>query len=129
MMIPKSFHGAVYSSLLSRLCGARIKLIVHVHAIPHMLCRWVWAEELEKWIPDLRPGDVKIVRASTDIDVSAAKFVLVTYDLLQRSEALRTSIKAANPGMLVADESHYLKNKTAKRTSAVTEMAESCRYG
>lgn len=79
--------------------------------------RWAWADELEKWLPSLRPGDVKVVKAGTDTDaLSTSKFILCTYDLFQRSDSLRAAITAVSPGIMIADESHYLKNKQAKRT-------------
>lgn len=37
--------------------------------------RWAWAEELEKWLPTLRPGDVKVVRSGSDTDkIASARF-------------------------------------------------------
>ena len=90
--------------------------------------RWAWADELEKWLPTLRPGDVKVVKAGTDTDnLTTSKFILCTYDLFQRSDVLRASIDAVKPEILIADESHYLKNGQAKRTQAVAAAAKRCR--
>jgi len=90
--------------------------------------RWAWADELEKWLPTLRPGDVKVVKAGSDTDsLSTSKFILCTYDLFQRSDSLRAAIAAASPGILIADESHYLKNKQAKRTQVPRPLLLFCR--
>ena len=86
--------------------------------------RWAWAEELEKWLPELRPGDVKVVKNGEDTDgLVASKFVIVTYDLFVRSVVIRTVLHGVKFGMCVVDESHYCKNRDAKRTSCVQTMA------
>ncbi|EKX47071.1 hypothetical protein GUITHDRAFT_69936 [Guillardia theta CCMP2712] len=90
--------------------------------------RWVWAEELEKWLTDLRPGDIKVVRSSTDVDnLKTAKMVIVTYDLLSRSDFLQTSLIGCGFRTIIVDESHYCKNKDTKRTKAVMRLAKQAR--
>jgi SWI/SNF-related matrix-associated actin-dependent regulator 1 of chromatin subfamily A len=85
--------------------------------------RWTWALELEKWLDELRPGDVKVVRNMEDTDdIDAAKFVLCTYDLLARSAVLQKGLHAVNFGVCIVDESHYCKNKDTKRTAAVQSL-------
>ena len=85
--------------------------------------RWTWALELEKWLDELRPGDVKVVRNMEDTDdIEAAKFVLCTYDLLARSAVLQKGLHAVNFGVCIVDESHYCKNKDTKRTAAVQSL-------
>ena len=86
--------------------------------------RWTWAEELEKWLPDLRPGDVKVIKNRQDTDgLDGAKFCLCTYDLFVRSPVLRTVVHNHKFGMCIVDESHYCKNRDAKRTTCVESMA------
>ena len=86
--------------------------------------RWSWAAELEKWLVELRPGDIKVIRNSQDTDnLNIARFVLCTYDLFVRSALLQTALHAAKFGVCIIDESHYCKNREAKRTSAVQSIA------
>jgi SWI/SNF-related matrix-associated actin-dependent regulator 1 of chromatin subfamily A len=90
--------------------------------------RWVWAEELERWLLDLRPGDVKVVRSTQDTDaMHAAKFVLCTFDLVARSQLLQAALSARGFGVCIVDESHYCKSRAAKRTEAVRTLASSIR--
>eukprot|EP00960_Hanusia_phi_P007141 203180-Hanusia_phi.AAC.1 len=90
--------------------------------------RWVWAEELEKWLTNLRPGDIKVVRSSTDVDnLRVAKMVIVTYDLLSRSEFMQSSLLSCGFRTIIVDESHYCKNKDTKRTMAVLKLAKQAR--
>ena len=86
--------------------------------------RWSWAQELEKWLQELRPGDIKVIRNGQDTDnLEMARFVLCTYDLYQRSDILKSALEPSKFGMCIIDESHYLKNKDAKRTQAVLSVA------
>lgn len=50
-------------------------------------------------------------------------FLLVTYDLLTRSELLQAAITSARCGMLIADESHMLKNIDSKRSQIARRFA------
>lgn len=86
--------------------------------------RWSWAAELEKWLVELRPGDIKVIRNSQDTDnLNIARFVLCTYDLFVRSALLQTALNEAKFGVCIIDESHYCKNREAKRTKAVQSIA------
>ena len=87
--------------------------------------RWVWAEELEKWLEEwIRPGDVKVVRNCQDTDdLDRAKFVLCTYDICARSKVVQEGLHAVRFGVCIVDESHYCKNRDAQRTKAVSGLA------
>merc|ERR1719247_3546964 len=54
--------------------------------------RLVWADELERWIPDLGPGGVNIVHHGQDVAglrSEAASFHILTYGLLARENPVR----------------------------------------
>ena len=57
--------------------------------------RLVWADELEKWVPDLEPGSVAIVKHGTDIaplHAPETAFAIVTYGLLTRNSPVAASV-------------------------------------
>lgn len=69
-----------------------------------------WSREWKKW--SVRPMTIGIVNGKfSDADV-----VIANYDIIKKHAA---AIHARQWDMLVADESHYLKNPKAARTAAV----------
>jgi hypothetical protein len=101
--------------------------------------RAAWAEELERWLPALHPGSIKMwcvlhalhlylcqatqTLRSAGLDdtdgIDSARVFVVTYDLLTRGDSLRQRLLLTNPGVLIVDESHYCKNRDAKRTQVL----------
>ena len=78
-----------------------------------------WCEELEKWCPFLRPGDINLVKSHHNGALRAAPITVLTYGLVtngKEKERLMTSVMAANFGVAICDEAHYLKSKDAVRT-------------
>ena len=50
--------------------------------------RLVWADELERWLPYLRPGDVKVLRSRADVrGIGETHIVIATYGLLTKAGA------------------------------------------
>ncbi|KAK9866369.1 hypothetical protein WJX84_005962 [Apatococcus fuscideae] len=108
--------------------------------------RLVWAEELERWHPHLRPSQVHVIENRTDrLDISKQlpQVVITSYEMLQRltCDACRTGIpqNAACPGRLgcmaavgwrvvIADESHTLRTSNrapdARHTEAVVSVVK-----
>ena len=74
---------------------------------PSYLCK-NWKRELAFWYPDL---PVEIVSKTVSDDS-----VVVSYDLTHRRKLGRFTT-------LILDESHYIKNKSAKRTKALLKLA------
>lgn len=70
-----------------------------------------WQKELRKWLT--RPLSVGIAEGSAFPDTDV---VIINYDIVARH---RPAIDAIEWDLLVADESHYLKNDKAQRTKAV----------
>lgn len=87
--------------------------------------RFVWADELERWIPDMGPGAVNVVKSSQDVAglSGPACFHIVTYGLLSRASPLRDFLRLHSPfKIVVVDESHMIKNRTACRTKEILQI-------
>ena len=87
--------------------------------------RLVWADELEKWVPDLAPGAVAVIKHGTDVQPLHSPnvaFIIVTYGLLTRSGHVATKLLGSKYKVVIADESHYFKNRDAQRTKAMQAM-------
>eukprot|EP00928_Gymnodinium_smaydae_P020340 TRINITY_DN17862_c2_g3_i1.p1 TRINITY_DN17862_c2_g3~~TRINITY_DN17862_c2_g3_i1.p1 ORF type:complete len:1002 (-),score=158.87 TRINITY_DN17862_c2_g3_i1:120-3041(-) len=92
-----------------------------VVVVPNSL-RYVWAEELERWIPDIGPQGVKVVKSGRDVDgftSGVASFYIVSYGLLARANLVRDHLREAKLKFVVVDESHMIKNRDALRTKEV----------
>ena len=86
--------------------------------------RWPWVDALELWLDGLlRPGDVCVVRdgGCTSVAHPESKVVVVSYPLLV-NPSIRAQVEAAKFRVVVADESHYLKDPKAKRTQALAPV-------
>lgn len=87
--------------------------------------RLVWADELERWIPDLGPGGVNIVQTGQDLaglQSEVAFFHILTYGLLARENPVRQFLLERGFKVVVVDESHMIKNGDALRTQQVLEV-------
>lgn len=81
--------------------------------------RYHWEDSL------IRHGDVdasliQVIKHADDVPNN--KIVIVSYDLLPRDNA--TAIRKASYNMLICDESHYVKNRKAKRTEAIVKLSK-----
>lgn len=74
-----------------------------------------WSREFQRFSPMDRPCTVLL----TGKDKPAAGVNIVSYDLLASNETLRRTLKAMRWDVLVVDEAHYLKERSAKRTKAI----------
>jgi len=96
-----------------------------------------WLAEASKWLP----GRVFEVLDGRDARPSGrADAYVVNYDLLRATkekdgarfvyvaEGLTKALKALSPKAIVADESHYLKNRAAKRAHAVKALSEGVEF-
>ncbi|CAG9328542.1 unnamed protein product [Blepharisma stoltei] len=71
-----------------------------------------WRDEFLKWVPNLTPKDFNVIQNSKNCK-SNAKIWIISYTLATNIESLLVE-KSFN--VIIADESHYLKNFNAKRT-------------
>ncbi|XP_064621798.1 uncharacterized protein LOC135484357 [Lineus longissimus] len=79
--------------------------------------KFIWIEEIEKWLPEIMPHDINLLLNTSDLsDIPHALITIVTYGLVRSSHAhvLIEALFNQNFKVVVLDESHYIKNtKTA----------------
>lgn len=66
-----------------------------------------WCEELERWVPSLRPGDINLVRSHHNGALKRAPVTVISYGLLtngKEKERLAATILAAGFAVAIADE-------------------------
>eukprot|EP00929_Paragymnodinium_shiwhaense_P031338 TRINITY_DN17576_c0_g1_i1.p1 TRINITY_DN17576_c0_g1~~TRINITY_DN17576_c0_g1_i1.p1 ORF type:complete len:925 (-),score=271.70 TRINITY_DN17576_c0_g1_i1:183-2957(-) len=93
--------------------------------------RATWADELERWIPDLGPGGVNVIKTSSDVDglkQGTASFHVVTYSILTRTASeVQTFLRQQNAfKTIVVDECHMIKNRSTGRTREIMQFAKKC---
>ena len=89
-----------------------------------------WAEELERWCPFLRPGDINLVKSHHNGALKRAPVTIISYGLLtngKEKEVLARSLLTAGFRVAIADEAHYLKSKDAQRTQLVLPVLAAAR--
>ena len=89
-----------------------------------------WCEELERWCPFLRPGDINLVRSHHNGALRKAPVTIISYGLLtngKEKERLGSALLAAGFGVAIADEAHYLKSKDAQRSLLVLPILSQAR--
>lgn len=79
--------------------------------------RYIWAAELERWLPTgLAPALVHLCEGrSFDVPASAA-VTIATYSLFEGPTRVATSVAALEFKVIITDESHYLRSAKSKRT-------------
>lgn len=78
--------------------------------------RSAWANEFIKWL-DLCPLDIReIMKAKESIDSLVS---IISYDLVHK---MIPKIEKTNFQVVIADESHMIKNNVAKRTNAIVPI-------
>lgn len=89
--------------------------------------RLVWADELERWVPDVGPWAVNTVRSGQDLvglEKNAAAFHIVSYGILTRASPVRDFLRERQPfKIMVVDESHMIKSRDALRTKEILQIA------
>lgn len=78
-----------------------------------------WREELVKWLGSEVPlSDIRVIMKGTDADLGdgdMSRVTIASYELVTKLPAWQLS----QVGVTICDESHYLKNRMAKRTKFV----------
>lgn len=74
-----------------------------------------WSREFDRFSSKDRPATI----IETGKDRPGSGVNIISYDLLASNEKLRQTVKQTQWDVLVLDEAHYLKERTAKRTKAV----------
>ncbi|NXN17791.1 ZRAB3 endonuclease, partial [Indicator maculatus] len=88
--------------------------------------RYPWADEMEKWIPELSPGDISIIQNKTDTGgISTSKVTILGYGLLTSdAQTLVDTLYRQNFKVVVVDESHYMKSRNAKRSKILLPIVQ-----
>ncbi|XP_054915581.1 DNA annealing helicase and endonuclease ZRANB3 [Poeciliopsis prolifica] len=91
--------------------------------------KYPWIEELERWIPELQPGDINLVESkSHTMDISSSKVTVLGYGLLTTdARPLMEALRRQRFGVVVVDESHYLKSRNAARTKNLVPLIQSAK--
>lgn len=80
-----------------------------------------WSEELTRWLK-LCPLDINVIMNGKGNVSSPVN--IISYELVPR---LAAEIEIASFRVIIADESHYLKNLKAKRTKAIEPLLENAK--
>lgn len=101
-----------YSSLASASVADAFPLII----ICPSVVKINWQRETKMWLDK----DAQILKGRTPYEITS-DVIIVNYEIL---EYWVDDLVALSPRGFIADESHKLKNKTAKRTRAALKLAE-----
>ncbi|KAI0560478.1 Helicase [Gracilaria domingensis] len=83
-----------------------------------------WKDELLNWLSnDLDEDEILVMMTGKDTAKAIRRVNIVSYDLVRKIP--RTSLSKCQ--FVVADESHYLKSGTAKRTQAVVPLLKNAK--
>ncbi|XP_071393118.1 DNA annealing helicase and endonuclease ZRANB3-like, partial [Centroberyx affinis] len=91
--------------------------------------KYPWIEELERWIPELQPGDINLVESkSHTTGISSSKVTVLGYGLLTTdARPLVEALTRQRFSVVVVDESHYLKSRNAARSKILVPLIQSAR--
>ena len=77
-----------------------------------------WRDEFSKFSTSPSLNDVAVLSKSDIPLINSANVVYISYDLFSSDEA-QQAVRSRKWDCVIADEAHYLKNKEAKRSSAL----------
>ncbi|XP_031707979.1 DNA annealing helicase and endonuclease ZRANB3 isoform X2 [Anarrhichthys ocellatus] len=91
--------------------------------------KYPWIEELERWIPELQPGDINLVENKSDtMAISSSKVTVLGYGLLTTdARPLVEALSRQRFAVVVVDESHYLKSRNAARTKILVPLIQAAK--
>ncbi|XP_069329324.1 DNA annealing helicase and endonuclease ZRANB3 isoform X2 [Eulemur rufifrons] len=91
--------------------------------------RYPWAEEIEKWIPELGPEEINVIQNKTDVGrISTSKVTVLGYGLLTTdAETLIDALNNQNFKVVIVDESHYMKSRNATRSKILLPIVQKAR--
>ena len=87
---------------------------------PSSLC-FQWQECIKQWIEDISVNEIHVV-AKLNETIPKVAVTIVSYTLLSSLKA-----KCNHYGMLIMDESHYIKSDDSQRTTASINIARACK--
>ncbi|XP_032771438.1 DNA annealing helicase and endonuclease ZRANB3 [Rattus rattus] len=88
--------------------------------------RYPWIEELEKWIPELEPEEINVITNKTDTGrIATSRVTVLGYGLLTTdAETLLEALDRQNFKVVIVDESHYMKSRTAARSKILLPVVQ-----
>uniref|UniRef100_A0A8C4YY22 Zinc finger, RAN-binding domain containing 3 n=1 Tax=Gadus morhua TaxID=8049 RepID=A0A8C4YY22_GADMO len=91
--------------------------------------RYPWVEELERWLPELQPGDINLVESrSHTAGFVSSKVTVLGYGLLTSdARPLLEALGRQRFSVVVVDESHYMKTRNAARTKILAPIVQSAK--
>uniref|UniRef100_A0A8C1IPD4 Zinc finger, RAN-binding domain containing 3 n=1 Tax=Cyprinus carpio TaxID=7962 RepID=A0A8C1IPD4_CYPCA len=91
--------------------------------------KYPWIEELEKWIPELDPRDINLVESKTDtMSIGTSKVTILGYGLLTTdARPLLEALNKQRFGVILVDESHYLKSRNAARSKILVPIIQNAK--
>lgn len=91
--------------------------------------RYPWVEELEKWIPELEPEEINVIMNKTDIGrIPTSRVTVLGYGLLTTdAQTLVDALNSQNFRVVIVDESHYMKSRTAARSKILLPVVQKAR--
>ncbi|XP_043078331.1 DNA annealing helicase and endonuclease ZRANB3 isoform X2 [Puntigrus tetrazona] len=91
--------------------------------------KYPWIEELEKWIPELDPGDINLVESKTDtMSIGTSKVTILGYGLLTTdARPLLEALNKQRFAVVLVDESHYLKSRNAARSKILVPIIQNAK--
>uniref|UniRef100_A0A8C2BE18 Zinc finger, RAN-binding domain containing 3 n=1 Tax=Cyprinus carpio TaxID=7962 RepID=A0A8C2BE18_CYPCA len=90
--------------------------------------KYPWIEELEKWIPELDPRHINLVESKTDTIIGTSKVTILGYGLLTTdARPLLEALNKQRFGVILVDESHYLKSRNAARSKILVPIIQNAK--
>ncbi|KAL7991746.1 hypothetical protein Chor_016002 [Crotalus horridus] len=88
--------------------------------------RYPWVDEMEKWIPELRPEDIIVIQNKTDIwQIPKSKVTVLGYGLLTSdAHVLTETLRKQKFKVVIIDESHYMKSRNATRSKILLPIVQ-----
>ena len=84
--------------------------------------KFAWRDEINLWLSEiLEKDDVQVIRHSKNEFKLDKKYYIISYDLSVR---MIDKIIEKKFNYIIADEAHYLKSKSAKRTMCLTPILQ-----
>ncbi len=80
-----------------------------------------WKAEIGKWLPHRKVAVLGVGKRAAGVPPAEADFIVLNYDIAAKHQNLLLDLGLR---AVIADESHYLKNRKAGRTLAVSLVVE-----
>ncbi|KAJ3046750.1 Swi SNF matrix associated, actin dependent regulator of chromatin, partial [Rhizophlyctis rosea] len=87
--------------------------------------RLTWQAEIQKWL-SVESDAIQVIFSGKDEVDQNAEFVIISYDLATKDQ-LAEQLSERKFKIVVADESHYLKSRDAKRTKTILPMLKNAK--